>query len=47
MNNKSDAGSVFGIIIMVPIALFIGFLWGSGRAVVNYVIAFKNNVKLE
>lgn len=47
MNDKSDAGSVFGIIVMVPIALFTGFLWGSGRAIVNYFIALKNNVKLE
>ncbi len=47
MKSKSDVGPVFGIIVIVPIALFIGFLWGSGRAVVNYFIALKNNVKLE
>jgi len=75
MNDKSDVGAVFGIIVgivivfiivfigivivfiivfivyvIVLIALFAagtGFLLGSGHAVVNYFIAFKNNVKWE
>jgi hypothetical protein len=46
MKSKSDVG-FFEIIVIIPIALFTGFLWGSGRAVVNYFIAFKNNVKWE
>jgi hypothetical protein len=41
---------VFIVYIIVPAALFAagtGFLLGSGHAVVNYFIAFKNNVKWE